>query len=122
MAQSGEDAVRPGKRKRGLREDTMDSKQVQSEQYEEIARILVPQIAALVQEGGFIPPLEVLLTDADSHMVCCLQMNASGAFRSLHDHERVLRAHFPVNVTVLDKNGKSWSTSLVADDLPSLLN
>jgi hypothetical protein len=122
MAQTGEDAVRPRRRNLGVREEAMDFEQVQSEQYEEIARILVPQIATLVQESGFIPPLEVLLTDANSHMVCCLQMNAAGAFRSLHDHERVLRAHFPVDVTVIDKNGKTWSTSLVANDLPSLLN
>lgn len=100
----------------------MDNEQVQSEQYEDIARILVPQIAILVQESGFIPPLEVLLTDTNSHMVCCLQMSATGEFRSLHDRERPLHARFPVNVTVTDKNGESWSTSLVAEDLPSLLD
>ncbi len=30
--------------------------------------------------SDFTPPLEVLLTGADGHIVCCLQMNARGNF------------------------------------------
>jgi hypothetical protein len=102
------------------RENAVDDEQVLSEQDKEIARMLAPRIGALVQDNGFVPPLEVHLIDAYNHAVFCLQMDAQGFFRNLRDTGPPIQLLFPINITVADKNGKTWSTSVAAADLPSL--
>jgi hypothetical protein len=97
----------------------MDEEQIQPEQFEEIARALVPQTLRLVKDSGFIPPLEILVTDADHHVICGVYMGAHYGFKDLSDKERVLRGRFPGNVTVTDKNGKTWTRVFTPMDLPS---
>lgn len=100
--------------------ETMADEQVQPEQYEEIAGILVPQIWTLIQDDGFTPPIELSLTDADGHVVVWMQMDACGKFRSLLDTNPLLplRGQFPVSVSVTDNRGNHWSASFNAPDLP----
>ena len=43
----------------------MCHQEVQPDQYEQIARVLVPKIATVVQDDDFTLPLEVSRTDVD---------------------------------------------------------
>jgi hypothetical protein len=78
----------------------VDTQQVEPQQYEELARILVQQIASLIGRDGFVPPVDVSLTDADGHMVSVLQMDAYGDFRDLRDRDVPLQGRYPVTAAV----------------------
>jgi hypothetical protein len=94
--------------------------QFQSQVFEEIARALAPEIATLVQSGDLVPPFEVLLSDANNHLVCCVEMNDRGAFRNLLDSNPPLWARFPVKVSVTDRSGSVWHAAFDSAQLPSL--
>jgi hypothetical protein len=94
--------------------------QFQSQVFEEIARALAPEVATLVESKGFTPPFEVLLSDADNRLVCCVEMNSQGVFRNLLDSDPPMRARFPVKVSVTDRSGDIWHASFDAAELPSL--
>jgi len=84
--------------------------------WEELARVLVLEIKTL-SDRGFEAPFEVLLYDSDNYVVCCLEMNSQGAFRSVHDLEVLLRAQFPLTASVTDRTGNVWKRSFDITDL-----
>ncbi len=95
-------------------------KHLQSAEFDEIARALVPEIFALVKNNGFVPPLEVHLSDSDDQLVYCLEMNSQGLFRNLIDSNRSPRARFAIKVSLADRDGKVWKKSYDAADFPLL--
>jgi hypothetical protein len=94
--------------------------QFQSQVLEEIARAMCPEIATLVQSGELVPPLEVLLSDADNRLVCSVEMNSLAVFRIVLDSNSPLHARFPVKASVADRDGNIWHASFGAAQLPSL--
>jgi hypothetical protein len=98
----------------------MREPQFQYQVYEEIVHALALEIATLLQSRQLVPPLEVLLSDADNHLVCCAEMDGRGAFRNLLDSNPPLRAHFPVKVSVTDRRGNVWHAAFDSAQLPSL--
>ena len=92
----------------------------QPNDFEEIARALTPEIFTLVKSSGFVPPLEVLLSDSDDKLLCCLEMTAQGGFRDILDADRPLRGRFPFKVSLTDREGEVWEKSFDAADLPEL--
>jgi hypothetical protein len=78
----------------------------QPNDFAEIAYALAPEIFTLVKSIGFVPPLEVLLSDSDDQLVCCLEMTAQGGFRDILDADRPLGGQFPIKVCVTDRDGR----------------
>jgi hypothetical protein len=88
--------------------------------FEAIVRVLAPQIADLWGAGEYVPPFEFMISDADRHLVCGLEMNAEGVFQPLPETPNLLRARFPVSVQLVDSAGKTWEKSFALADLPFL--
>ena len=95
-------------------------KHLQPNEFDEIAHALVPQIFTLVKRRGFMPPLEVYISDSDDKLVCCVEMTSQRIFRNVIDANHSLRARFPIKISLTDRDGKVWQKSFDAADLPSL--
>lgn len=102
-----------------VKKRAMNDEQVRPEQYEAIVRMLPSQIFSLLQDNGFIVPVEVSLIDAQG-VVAWLRMDSYGDVRSLLDTSPSLplRARLPIDVAVTDIVGSTWNASISAEDLP----
>jgi hypothetical protein len=100
-----------------MTDDLSEEKRVQPEGFEAMARHVVEEIADLWGRGQYSPPFEIIFTDADGRLVMGIKMNQNGDFKSLPHTPHLLRARFPVKVTLVDQNGKTWQTSITESDL-----
>jgi len=74
-------------------------KHSQPNEFDEIAHALVPQIFTLVQR---------------------IYAASGSIFRNVIDANHLLRARFPIKISLTDRDGKVWEKSFDAADLPSL--
>src|SRR5258706_4949511 len=100
-----------------MTDDLNEGEQVQPEGFEAMARYVVEQIADLWGSGQYSPPFEIIFTDANGRLVMGIRMDDDGDFKSLPETPHRLRARFPVKVTLVDQNGKTWQTSFTGSDL-----
>jgi hypothetical protein len=94
-----------------------EGKQIKPEGFEAVARYVIQQIADLWGSGQYSPPFEIMFTDANGRLVMGIRMDDDGDFKSLPNAPHLLRARFPVKVTLVDQNGKTWQTSVMKSDL-----
>jgi hypothetical protein len=100
-----------------MTDDLRGGEQVQPEGFAALARHVIEQIADLWGSGQYLPPFEIIFTDADGHLVTGIKMDQEGAFNNLPDAPYFLRAKFPITVMLVDQNGKTWQTSFTESDL-----
>ena len=100
-----------------MKDDLREGEQVQPEDFEAMARHVVEQIADLWGAVSTLLLSEVIFTDANGRLVMGIIMDDDGGFKSLRRKHHLLRARFPVQVTLVDQNGKTWQTSITASDL-----
>jgi hypothetical protein len=86
-----------------------------SEHYDGLAQVLAPLLMKLVADG-FSLPFEVM-GQADGQLVFCQQVDAYGKCRDTLDYDKPLRARFPLNVSVTDRQGNVWKKAFVEADL-----
>jgi hypothetical protein len=106
-----------------MRNKSDDREQLRSQDYEELALVLVPQIAALVQKakrGEYAAPFDLLITDADDNFVCRFQVNDEGAMQPLDESDAILKARSPLTITLTDKKGERWETMFARPDKKSI--
>jgi hypothetical protein len=100
-----------------MTDDQNHEGRVEPEGFEALARNVVEQIADLWGTGQYSPPFEIIFTDADGRLVMGIKMDHDRDFRSLPNTPHLLRARFPLSVTVVDREGKAWQTSVAKSDL-----
>jgi hypothetical protein len=99
-----------------MTDDQNQEERVEPERFEALARNVVEQIADLWGSGQYSPPFEIIFTDADGRLVMGIKMDDDGDFRSLPNTPHLLRARFPLAVTLVDREGKVWQTSVAKSD------
>jgi hypothetical protein len=106
-----------------MRYKSEDPEQLRSQDFDELALVLVPQIAALVQKAKrdeYSAPFELLITDADDIMVCQFQVNDEGVMQPLDQTDAILKARSPLTITLTDKKGEKWETMFARPDEKSI--
>jgi hypothetical protein len=98
-------------------DDLGEGRQLQPRDFETLARSAVEQIANLWGSGQYLPPFEIMFTDATNRLMMGIRMDEEGAFKNLPHTPYALRGYFPLTVTLVDKNGKIWKTLLKESDL-----
>jgi hypothetical protein len=80
--------------------------------YDDLIQESVTEIANLLRNEGYQPPLDVNITDKLGRIVVCMEMNRLGSFSKTTDTWKLLiDAILPFFVTVVDREGRVWKKS-----------
>jgi hypothetical protein len=77
--------------------------------YNDLIQESVTEIADLLRNEGYQPPLDVNITDKLGRIVVCMEMDGLGSFSKTTDTWKLLiDAVLPFFVTVVDREGRVW--------------
>ena len=80
--------------------------------YDDLIQESVTEIANLLRNEGYQPPLDVNITDKLGRIVVCMEMNRLGSFSKTTDTWKLLiDTVLPFFVTVVDREGRVWKKS-----------
>jgi hypothetical protein len=80
--------------------------------YDDLVQDLVPEVADLVLNEGYQPPLDLNITDNLGRIVACVEMNSQLNFRPTSDTWKLRDdAVLPFLATVVDHKGRVWKKS-----------
>lgn len=90
----------------------MEDRQLNSFDFQQLLCLLTPRIEKLVRVAdsqGYLPPFELLVTDADDHVVLQFEVNGHGTVRNFTpDLDAPLKGCAPLTICLTDQAGHVW--------------
>lgn len=89
----------------------MESRKPNSSDLQQLLDALAPILARLVvraKSQGYIPPLKLLITDADEDVLLHLGLNGNGVVQDF-TVDAPLKARAPLAIVLTDQTGKAWT-------------
>jgi hypothetical protein len=91
----------------------MESRKLDSSDFYQLLCVLTPEVEKIVrvaESRGYMPPFELLITDADDHVVFQCEVNRNATVRSFNpDLNAPLKGLAPLTISLTDQKGHVWS-------------
>ena len=91
----------------------MESGELTPSDFQQLLYLLTPKVAEIVEVAenqGYRPPFEVLVTDADDHVVFEFEVNGHGTVQNFTpDVGAPLKGRAPLTISLTDKTGHLWT-------------